>query len=159
MMQTKKFIFLLLPTVFAILATIAIPAHAQDNAMEYGYEQKEGKGKKHGIMKMLKSLDLSEEQLEKIKEIKKQKKESRADKKTKKEEIKKLKQELKEKFKSSASSAEIRTLDNKIKNLHTQVQRDRLEMMLSIREVLTPAQRAKFEFFPKHKNRKNRKNK
>lgn len=128
-------------------------AAAGDDA---SYEMSEGKKHKNGLMKKIKELDLSDEQKEKFKAIKERKKASKAEKKANRQKIKAMKEQLQAEFKGTKSSSELRALHKEIKTLHTRLQEERFNMILEVREILTPEQRAQIDFFPFKKLKKNK---
>ncbi len=114
-----------------------------------------GKGMgKGGFMKILKQLELTDEQKSKLKEIRKAHKE---DKGSGKEEIIKLRESMKEKFVSNASEAELRTIHNQMKSFRSERNEKRFSKLMKIRNVLTPEQRKKFQEL-RMENRGNRGN-
>lgn len=91
--------------------------------------------------KMMKSLDLTQEQQDKMKELKKNKpnvKESR-------KEMRELRKKFKESMESNATEAELRKLHSQIQEKKSAMAKDRFEQMLKVRSILTPEQRKKFQ--------------
>jgi len=121
-------------------------ANAQESSESYSQMQDEKR--KNGVMKKVKELDLSEEQKKQLKAIKEKKKARKETKKANRNKIKDLRLQLQAGFKSSKSSSELRSIHKQIKAIHTQLQEERFETLLEIREVLTPEQRATIDFLP-----------
>ncbi|MDB2447045.1 Spy/CpxP family protein refolding chaperone [bacterium] len=154
-----KIVHLLLST--ALLLPVSMTAQAQMNHEGSEMHEKKGKrggkhGGKKGFMKKLKALNLSAEQLEQLKAIKKEKKSSKEAHKASRQEMKNLKEKLRLALKGSQSQSEVKAINDEIKKLHSKRQDERFNMMLKIREILTPEQRAKFDFSP-GKGKKDRK--
>ncbi|NQY99683.1 MAG: Spy/CpxP family protein refolding chaperone [Bdellovibrionales bacterium] len=98
-------------------------------------------GKKGVMRKVLKELNLSDEQKSSLKEMRKankgQMKELRQQKKA-------ARLELKEAMGSDASESKLRALHTKLQELRKETATKRFENLLKIRKVLTPKQRKKF---------------
>ena len=107
-----------------------------------------------GMAKMLKQLDLTDEQKVKLKDHRESNKDNKKELRSK---IKASKEKMKNAFKSNASDSELRNIHNEIKNLKSEMADARFEKMLFIRGVLTKEQRAKLDKM-KEKRRENRKN-
>lgn len=152
--NTKTLILLTALTLPMSSVSLAQDDHEMGEMHESQHHGKRG-GK--GLFKKLKELNLTAEQMEKIKELKKERKASKKeDRKSKREEMRALKEELREAFKSNKSSDELRAIKNKIKSYHCDGQDDKFEIMLKIREILTPEQRAKFDFTPDRRRGKHK---
>lgn len=103
----------------------------------------EGRG---GFGKILKQLELTDDQKEALKASRKAHKAENKDSKTNsREELKGLRNELKAKFASDASESELRSLHTKIKTLRSAKAEKRFGKMMNIRKILTVEQRKKFQ--------------
>jgi Spy/CpxP family protein refolding chaperone len=102
-------------------------------------------GKRRGgakrVGKILKQLELTQEQKEQFKKFRQ---ETKTNRKSKREEIKSLRAEMKKSFQSDASESSLRSLHEKLKNLRSQMADFRFNKMIKIRSILTTEQRAKF---------------
>lgn len=108
-------------------------------------------GKDHGGMKeIMKQLDLTDEQKEKLKSLREENKKME---KGDKGEIKELWKQMEEKFGTSASESELRTLHDKMKSLRTQKADNRFNRLMKIRNILTVEQRKKFQELRKKDHR------
>ena len=116
-----------------------------------------GRGEKgHGGMrKILKQLELTEEQKVKLKNHRESHKDNKKELRGK---MKDARQRMKSAFTSNSSDSELRSLHSEIKALKSQIADTRFEKMLFIRSVLTTEQRVKFQEL-KEEKRKNRKGK
>lgn len=133
-----KFMKILLPALLILGLSLG---HAQDEEQgRRGKKRHRGGGK---MMRMMKELDLTEEQRNKIKQLREANKVG--DPKIEREEVKKLKTKLKEEMKGNGSKESILSLFDQIQTAMNAKKRRRLEMVLSIREILTPEQREKFQ--------------
>lgn len=135
-----------MPTIAIFICVLFAAASAQ---------AKEGKGRR--FKKMAQELDLSEEQIKEIKTIRKS---YRSDLKALREKRKKQKEELK-KLMSSGEKGE--SFQQKAKQAQAEAQRTgnelhskRFEMMLEIREQLSPDQIKEFKEFRKQKRDRKR---
>lgn len=95
-------------------------------------------GKKHDGFRR---LGLDKDQQARIKEIRQQ---SRDEVKTKKASLKEAREKLKTAMKSNASDQELETLFEQTLTLQQEMSRLRFKKMISVRAVLTPEQREKF---------------
>lgn len=110
-------------------------------------------------MKMLKELNLTDDQKEKIKAIRQKHKGDKGEREHYGKKIKELKKQMKEKLGSSASSDEIKALRSEIKALKEKKKARRakkFDKMLEIREVLTVEQRKKFQELRQQRKKKRR---
>ena len=120
----------------AVLLTSSIPGFSSEAFA------RDGKRKGGGMGKILKQLDLSEDQKEQLKTIRKDnKKMGKAD----KGKIKELWGQMKSKFGSDASESEVRALHEQIKNLKMEKMEKRFSRIMKIRTILTVEQRKKFQ--------------
>ncbi|MFT6630551.1 MAG: protein CpxP [Bacteriovoracaceae bacterium] len=124
----------------AILSMILLGTLIAPTAFAEG--RKGGKGEGKGFSKILKQLDLSDDQKVKLKELRKAKKSAG---KSDHGELKKLREEMKSKFASSASESEIRALHNKIKTMRHAKGDERFSRVMEIRNILTVEQRKQFQ--------------
>lgn len=116
------------------------------------HDSEAGEGPAHGFKEALKSLNLSDEQKSKIKELRKSGKEAHKELRTSLQEGRKAMEEL---MKSEAKTDAILLKFDSLQTLRNKMDRARFEMMLSVREILTPEQRQKFRgFMDSHKGRR-----
>ena len=99
------------------------------NGLAFAGDGADSMKEKHGIMKQIKNLDLSDEQLTKLKEIKKSRKDNKSEWKNQYKNIKVMKQKLKEAFASDKSDDEIRSLKNKMETSYLKLKNEKFEMM------------------------------
>lgn len=111
------------------------------HAYAFGGGKQKGQHGERGFAKILKQLDLSDDQKQKLKEFRKEKKEDR---KSHKGDMKAMHEKMKQAFISGKSEAELKTLHNEIKAQKIEKMDKRFEHMMKIRSVLTQEQRAKF---------------
>lgn len=94
------------------------------------------------MMKMMKELDLSAEQKEKLKT---ERQKNQATMKALRDSQKAAREKLRAGFQSNASNEELKNLHKEVQTSMTALMDARFSNMLSIREILTPEQRAKFK--------------
>ena len=112
---------------------------------------KDHMGKRDPMGMMIKSLDLSADQLAKIKELRKTHWEKM---KAKREEMKSCANGMMSVMSATATEDNLRGDYNKFKALRDELDKERFEMMLSIRKILTEEQRKKAsDLMQKHKDR------
>lgn len=107
----------------------------------YAFGGGKGGGKKGGFGKILKQLDLTEEQEAKLKTLRKAKKEDRG---KNKGEMKELHEKMKAAFINGKNDSEVQALHTQIKAMKMEKMDKRFQHMMDIRSVLTPDQRKKF---------------
>jgi Spy/CpxP family protein refolding chaperone len=120
-----------------LLGTLIAPA---TYANEKGEEM--GKRKGGGFGKILKQLNLTDDQKAKLKEFRKA---NKGNGKIDHSELKKLREEMKSKFATSATESEIRGIQEKIKKLRHSKGDMRFSRVMGIRNILTVEQRKKFQ--------------
>ena len=106
------------------------------NQIAQNYARKASRGDR--IEKLLQKLDLTSQQSEQITAIREQ---FEAENEALYEEMRTNKEEMRSLFTSDASSEQLRQQHNQSQELRQQIGNNRFEMMLQIREVLTPEQR------------------
>ena len=107
----------------------------------YAFGGKKEKGGNGEFRKILKQLDLSDEQKEKLKSMRE---ESKDKSKPNKGEMKELHTKLQAAFTSNASDSELITLHTQIKELRMKHMDRKFNRMIGIRSVLNETQRKKF---------------
>ena len=113
-------------------------------------DKRRGKGER--MEKFLQQLDLSSEQSQKIDEIRE---ESQTENETLYGEIKTNHEQMRSLFANDSDSEQLRQQYQKIKDLREQLADNRFEMVLQVREVLTPEQRNKMsELMVEHQGRR-----
>lgn len=100
---------------------------------------KRGGGK--GMGKILKQLDLSDEQKEKLKAHR----ETNQGNKELRKQVKELREKMKASFDSNASDTELRRVHSELKSIRSQIADKRFEKMLFIRSILTTDQWRKLQ--------------
>lgn len=139
-----------LTKLFLLVGLISQPALARHRP-DLG-EQGKGGGPGGELKEALKSLDLTDEQKSKIKEIRKASGESN---KEARNALKEGRKGLEEAMKGDAKKADLLSKFDSLQGLRTKLARGRFEMMLGVREILTPEQRQKFRsFMEEHKGRR-----
>ncbi len=113
-----------------------------------------GKGKMH-FKKVMKQLDLSNEQIDKLKEFRKS---NKGNNKEIRSQMKNLHEELKTKFIANASDDELKAVHTKIKALKSKMADLKFSKMLGLKSILTEEQRVKFMELKKKKLREKFKN-
>lgn len=112
------------------------------NANADGHFDKDRKDKAFSFRKMKKELNLTPVQLEQLKSFKKEAKDQL---KAKKEAMKEARKGLETTLKSDNSEEAIRTKFSELQAKQDEFSKARFEMVLKIRSILTPEQRAKFK--------------
>ncbi|MEM8721181.1 MAG: Spy/CpxP family protein refolding chaperone [Cyanobacteria bacterium P01_G01_bin.39] len=135
-------ILVILPfSVYAAKAQSNINQIQSTSPMEIAYRLGQGRGKRGQRMeKLLQNLDLSDEQSQQVKAIQEQSATTAED---LREQIKAQRQEMQSLFASDANTDEIRSEFQAGQQLRQQLSTNRFEIMLQIREILTPEQREK----------------
>lgn len=114
---------------------------AQAGPGRHGHGEDGGRdGRK--MMKMVKELDLSAEQKEKLKT---ERQKNQTTMKALRDSQKAAREKLRAGFQSNASNEELKNLHKEVQTSMTALMDARFNNMLSIREILTPEQRAKFK--------------
>lgn len=134
-----------LPLLLAL--AVAQPALARGKHGPKGPEAEsfgDGEGPGHALREALKSLDLSEEQKTKLKDLRKSATEAHKEVRTALKDGRKAMEDL---MKSDAKKEEILSKFEALQTLRNKMARARFEMMLAIRDILTPEQRQKFRGF------------
>ncbi len=139
MTQIKK-LFLSLLVGFSVAQ--GAPGQLADGAKGDNFEAGQGPG--HGLREALKSMDLTEEQRNKIKEIRKAGKEAS---KEIRSALKTGRKTMEDLMKSHANKDEIISKFESIQTMRNKMARARFDMMLAVREILTPEQRQKLSAF------------
>lgn len=112
------------------------------NANADSHFGKDGKDKAFSFRKMKKELNLTPAQVEQLKSFKKEAKDQL---KAKKEAMKEARKGLETTLKSNSSEEAIRTKFSELQAKQDEFSKARFEMVLKIRSILTPEQRAKFK--------------
>ena len=103
--------------------------------------KRDGQKGKHGEMKVLKQLDLSDEQKEKIKALREGKKDKM---KSLREKAKSDREAFQAAMESDSSKSQLKSLRSKMIKSKQAVRDHQFNSMLEVREVLNPEQRKKF---------------
>ncbi|MGD1921676.1 MAG: Spy/CpxP family protein refolding chaperone [Pleurocapsa sp.] len=149
------------------LVTLPLGAYAVQSHLETGNElnsiqestnmrhfaQRNEHGKRgRGLDKLMQQLDLTPEQSQQIEAIQEDSREIAED---LKEQMRSQREEMKSLMASDADAGELRTQHQEAQSLHQQASNNRFETMLSIREVLTPEQRAEMaELVEQHRGKR-----
>jgi periplasmic protein CpxP/Spy len=156
MTPIRKFLFLAL-TLSLVQPAFAKPKEAPKGpeAGERGEEAEEkGEGPGRGFKEALNGLNLTDEQKAKIKELRKGGKEAH---KETRESLREGRKALEEAMKGDAKKEDILAKYDALQTLRNKMGRARFEMMLAVREILTPEQRQKFRgFMEKHHGRRDK---
>ena len=150
----------------AIIAAITIllgtnPALAQNNlrentTMEWSHKNKHGdkrgmKGMRGGIDKLVQQLDLTSEQSEQIEAIEEQ---SETENQALFEQLQTNRQEMQSLLASDADPEQLRANHQAGQNLRQELDTNRFETLLEIREVLTPEQRTQMAQMQQRRGRR-----
>lgn len=160
-----KPIFLIVAAAFALpLSAYAVQANLETNNSQkfksgmnprfarHHFHQKQSHHRGEKINKILQQLDLTPEQSQQIEGIKQ---EFETKNSPLKEEMQSNRQDIGLTFTSDASTAELRQQHQKVRALRQQLGDNHFEMMLQVREILTPEQRTQVaELIKQKKNRR-----
>jgi len=110
----------------------------------------EARGKNHGSKgersefhdKILRKLNLTEEQKKKLAEMRKQEKESM---RALREKVKAAREKFEQSLNADVSSADLKNVHQNFQTAKTEMANARFEKILKIREILTPEQKKKFK--------------
>lgn len=112
-------------------------------------------GRKHrrgeGFKRLLEQLDLTPEQSQEIEAIQEK---SRTEKETLRQQMQTKHQEMRSLFTSDSTPEQLREQHEQLQALHQQLANNRFEMMLQVREVLTPEQRTQMAELMAQRGRK-----
>ncbi len=115
---------------------------------------KPGEGRRGGMMKALKQLNLSDAQKEKLKAARAESKGKKD--RSEKKQVRELHQKMKELFASNAPQSELKAVHEKINSFRKQRDEQRFQKLMAVREILTLEQRKKFQEIMDEKRMKRR---
>ena len=128
-----------------------LPVHSNQMAHNH-FSGGKGRGRGERMEKLLQQLDLTSEQAQKIQAIRE---ESNRENEALYQEMKTNHEQMRSLFSSDASSEQLRQQYQKSQDLHQKLGNNRFEMMVQVREVLTPEQRTKMsELMAQHQGRR-----